>query len=111
MGWISAVGVFQHFHRELVYAPSPTGAGLDSGSEWRRDAPRPVWLKDNHGKWHQVYVDDFDMSETFPIEEAERLEGSVAQEHQAVRKAYQRAGVTWEPDKSCLLYTSPSPRD
>jgi hypothetical protein len=42
MGWVLAVFLCQHIHRRLALQQAPAGAGFTSGSEWRRDAPRPL---------------------------------------------------------------------
>ena len=41
MGWVNAVGLFQHLHRRLGLAPPPCGAGHREEQEWRRDRPVP----------------------------------------------------------------------
>ena len=41
MGWQSACGSLQFFHRSLCFLPPPLGAGLDPSREIRRDMPLP----------------------------------------------------------------------
>ncbi|CAE7392395.1 abcC8 [Symbiodinium microadriaticum] len=41
MGWINAVGLFQHLHRRLGLAAEPVGAEHPAELEWRRDRPVP----------------------------------------------------------------------
>ena len=41
MGWKSACGCLQHFHRRLCFEPAPVGAGLAAANEVRRDMPMP----------------------------------------------------------------------
>ena len=41
MGWINAVSLFQRLRRQAGLASESSGAGLDPGSEWRRDKPVP----------------------------------------------------------------------
>lgn len=63
MGWINAVGLFQHLHRRLGLADPPIGAGFPAGAEWRRDRPNPQGSKTKELTWVQYYLDDFDNPE------------------------------------------------
>ena len=42
MGWQSACGLLQYFHRRLCFLRPPLGAGLDPSREIRRDMPLPL---------------------------------------------------------------------
>ena len=63
MGWLNAVGLFQHLHRRLGLAPPPSGAGHCEDQEWRRDRPVPSSAVSEDGGWVQFYLDDFDCPE------------------------------------------------
>lgn len=103
MGWISAVGVYQNFHRRLVFAPSPLGAALPVLAEWRRDRPFPsFWGETSSAETHQVYVDDKDQTEKVRDEEALRIVGTESAAQQDVRASYKRAGVEYVPKKSSV---------
>lgn len=41
MGWIQAVSLFQHLHRQLGMSQPPVGAGHPEELEWRRDRAAP----------------------------------------------------------------------
>ncbi len=71
MGWLSAVEIFQEFHRALVLKKHPLGAGLPRSLEWSRidGGPNIQLLR----KWFQIYVDDFDLAELIEIELVEEL--------------------------------------
>ena len=51
MGWVTAVGLFQHLHRRLGLASPPSGAGHKEESEW-------VEFVDNVDKkiWKRIQV-------------------------------------------------------
>ena len=66
MGWINAVSLFQHLHRQAGLAREPCGAGRDPAKEWRRDKPVPKGAVEPSGTWFQYYLDDFDCPEKVP---------------------------------------------
>lgn len=99
-GWTSAVGVFQNYHRCVAHTPPPLGAGLPPLQEWRRDKPPPLRSQETRESWHQIYVDDYDEGEKVPAEVAEELQGSIAPKHEAMRGAYDRGNVKYNPSKS-----------
>ena len=105
MGWVSAVGVTQHVHRNMLVAlhelppqvkeaqtAEPSGEAtswkfytssygrgsrlLDFRAEVRRDRPWPMaWERSAAAAW-QVYIDNFGEAETFLAHEVEALTGS-----------------------------------
>ena len=100
MGWLNAVSLFQHLHRQLGLAPQPTGAGLPAESEWRRDRPVPASATTLSGGWIQYYLDDFDAPEFVGREQWQRLRGVLSSTHRRQRDAYSRQGVAISQDKS-----------
>ena len=60
MGWVSAVGVCQHLHRQLLKTASPLGAGLPPPCELRKDRVLPGGSTQVGMSWWQVYIDNFD---------------------------------------------------
>eukprot|EP00973_Karenia_brevis_P065333 9075731-Karenia_brevis.AAC.1 len=72
MGWISAAGVIQHFHRNLLRHERNNLEGLPLDAEVRRDLPFPCRPSAGRGErkpwavW-QVYIDNFDLLEIGPL--------------------------------------------
>ena len=94
MGWINAVPLFQHLHRQLGLNPS-CGAVLPPDFEWRRDRPWPLEAQ----SWFQFYLDDFDAVEVFQADDCPE-QGSVAGFQAQQRQAYDHAGVQISRDKT-----------
>ena len=57
MGWQSACGLLQYFHRRLCLLPPPLGAGLDPSREIRRDMPLPLTKDKSQQDFFTVYLD------------------------------------------------------
>ena len=104
MGWLSAVEIFQEFHRALVLKKQPLGAGLPRSLEWSRidGGPNIQLLR----KWFQIYVDDFDLAELIEIELVEKLLHTKSDLQKEVEAAYQRGHIAFSPEKtnSRLIY-------
>ncbi|CAE7606234.1 unnamed protein product [Symbiodinium sp. CCMP2592] len=100
MGWLNAVSLFQHLHRQLGLSPPPAGAGLPAENEWRRDRPVPASATSLNGGWIQYYLDDFDAPEYVGREQWQRLRGVLSSTHRRQRGAYSRQGVAISEDKS-----------
>ena len=65
MGWLSAVGVIQHLHRNIISSGRRHQGGLDPDAELVRGKPFPVTLDCSTRWWWKVYVDNFDIGEIF----------------------------------------------
>ena len=65
MGWLSAVGVVQHLHRNIISSGRSLRGGLDPDAELVRGKPFPVTLDSFTRWWWKVYVDNFDIGEIF----------------------------------------------
>ena len=102
MGWIQAVSLFQHLHRNLGMNAPPAGAGHDEALEWRRDRPAPQGSEGDTSEFVQFYLDDFDCPEMIPSDGWEDLEGTMGPTHCKQRKSYQRWGVGISEDKAHL---------
>lgn len=64
MGWISAVGIMQPIHRNVLRSCPPHGAGLPAEEEMKkgrinRVAPKGSRLAGMSAKWWQAYLDNF----------------------------------------------------
>lgn len=100
MGWINAVSLFQHLHRQLGLQKEPFGANLPEDREWRRDRPIPISGQQQDTYWFQYYLDDFDAPEAVPAECWEQYKGTLSGVQQRQREAYARAGVSIAEGKS-----------
>ena len=65
MGWLSAVGVIQHLHRNIISSGRRHHGGLDPDAELVRGKPFPVTLDSFTRWWWKVYVDNFDIGGIF----------------------------------------------
>ena len=65
MGWLSAVGVIQHLHRNIISSGRRHQGGLDPDAELVRGKPFPVTLDCSTRWWWKVFVDNFDIGEIF----------------------------------------------
>ena len=102
MGWIQAVSLFQHLHRQLGMAERPIGAGHPQEIEWRRDKPAPQTSDGRFTEFVQFYLDDFDCPEVVPSEGWEDMKGSMSETHRQQRLAYARWGVGISENKAHL---------
>ena len=100
MGWVNAVSLFQHLHRQLGISPVPAGAGLPQEMEWRRDCPVPLTATEINGGWIQYYLDDFDCPEFVARKDWKALQGTLSATHRRQRAAYERQGVGISEDKA-----------
>lgn len=88
MGFLNSVGIAQHVHRVLVSrAQISLGPSLHN-KEIRKDKVLP----ESDTQW-KVYLDNYDLLEKFPRESIAHLEGSVAEEVQALRESYGKVGL------------------
>ena len=101
MGWLNAVSLFQHLHRQIGLLSPPEGAGHDEWLEWRRDRPSPLPSNvGSHFTFFQYYLDDFDAPEIVPSEGWESLQGHMNDLHQRQRMAYEHWGVEIAKEKA-----------
>ena len=100
MGWIQAVSLFQHLHRQLGMSKPPLGAGHREELEWRRDRSAPQTSDGKVTEFVQFYLDDFDCPEVLPSEGWEDLSGTMSPTHQRQRASYERWGVGISSDKA-----------
>ena len=100
MGWINAVGLFQHLHRRLGLAAEPVGAEHPAELEWRRDRPVPRSAVTESGGWIQYYLDDFDCPEFVDESVWRRLCGTISSLHSKQRAAYSGRRVEISAEKA-----------
>ncbi|CAK0794640.1 unnamed protein product, partial [Prorocentrum cordatum] len=100
MGWLSAVGLFQHLHRRLGIGDGPPSARFAESSEWRRDRPLPLFSREQRQAWVQYYLDDFDTPEIVPESVATMIENTIGEYQLRQREAYSKAGVPWADKKA-----------
>ena len=100
MGWVQAVSLFQHLHRQLGMAPRPIGAGHDPSMEWRKDMPAPQSSDGRFEEFVQFYLDDFDCPEIVSSDGWEKLQGKLSATHQRQRDAYKKWNVGIAVDKA-----------
>ncbi|CAE7898809.1 unnamed protein product, partial [Symbiodinium microadriaticum] len=93
MGWVNAVGLFQHLHRRAGLASEPVGAGLDPSNEWRRDRPVPRGAVDAGGMWFQYYLDDFDCPEKVAKHTWKTMVNTMSPTQAKQRLSYDRIGI------------------
>ena len=105
MGWLNAVSLFQHLHRQIGMSPQPVGAGHDPEMEWRRDRPIPLDARGKVTSFVQFYLDDFDAPELLPTSVAKELKGTLNPSHLRQRAAYKRWNVGIAEDKSQVRET------
>ena len=63
LGWKSACGIRQYFHRRMGARPGPWGAALPCRLELRKDAPLPEWLATPARSFFTFYIVHFMMGE------------------------------------------------
>eukprot|EP00971_Amphidinium_carterae_P013797 271801-Amphidinium_carterae.1 len=63
MGWVSAVTVCQHIHRNILRSHPPIGAGLPVSRELKRGHRPPHDEKGFLCSYWQVYVDNVDAAQ------------------------------------------------
>lgn len=102
MGWIQAVSLFQHLHRQLGMEQPPKGAGHREEFEWRRDRAVPQTSDGKVNEFVQFYLDDFDCPEVIPSEGWEDLQGTMSSTHRLQRSSYERWGVGISTEKAHL---------
>ena len=90
MGWQSACGLLQYFHRRLCFLPPPSGAGLDPNREIRRDMPLPLKMNKSWKDFFTVYLDGFSQAELVHISEL-----ASAAEVPSVTAAVHAAWTNW----------------
>ena len=76
MGWLSAVGVCQHIHRNMIRKGTAVPRGLPVEHELRRDRPTP-WTPETRSRvcW-QVFVDNQDCIEIIESEDLDVMLGT-----------------------------------
>ena len=105
MGWLNAVSLFQHLHRQIGMSEAPVGAGHPEESEWRRDRPIPLDAQGKVTSFVQFYLDDFDAPELVQASVANSLKGKLSETHLRQRAAYKTWNVGIAEDKAQIRET------
>jgi len=98
MGWLSAVGVCQSLHRELLTSQVPRGAGLPGKAELRKGRSPSAAADGRIAQFFQAYIDNYDEGEIVGHPRATARGPSAWQGR--VRDAYRRWGAARAEDKS-----------
>ena len=104
MGWKSACGLMQYFHRRLCFAPPPGGAGLDVAEEVRNDCPVPGSAGGARASTLTVYLDSFTQAELIHWDRLSSLDEK-SPEVKAVLAAWAHWGVPSQESKAVLRAT------
>jgi len=104
MGWKSACGLMQYFHRRLCFAPPPGGAGLDAAEEVRRDCPVPRSAGGARASALTIYLDNFTQAELIHWDRLSSLDEK-SPEVKAVLAAWAHWGVPSQESKAVLRAT------
>ena len=104
MGWKSACGLMQYFHRRLCFAETPAGASLDTRQEIRRDCPVPTSSGSERASYLTVYLDNFTQAELIHWDRL-AAESKESPEVRAVLEAWGRWGVPSQKSKAVLRST------
>ena len=92
MGWQSACGLLQYFHRRLCFLPPPLGSGLDPSREIRRDMPLPQTMDKSRQHFVTVYLHGFSQAELVHISELASA-AKVSKATAAVHAAWANWGI------------------
>ena len=105
MGWLSAVGVCQHLHRNMVRRGTALPRGLPRERELRRDRPLP-WTENTSSRhvW-QIFVDNQDNLEIVDADDGGELEGSMSGYMRIAEDCYQDWGSEGNPKELTLRQT------
>ena len=99
MGWLSAVGVIQHLHRNIISCARHVHGGLDPNAELVRGLPFPVTFQCSTRWWWKVYVDNFDVGEIFGHSMAAEVVHTESLSQAVYREALDNMGVPRATDK------------
>ena len=99
MGWLSAVGVIQHLHRNIISSGRCHLGGLDPDAELVRGKPFPDTLDSFTRWWWKVYVDNFDIGEIFEQEVAAEVIHTESLSQAVKREALNSLGVPRAAEK------------
>ena len=99
MGWLSAVGVIQHLHRNIISRARHVHGGLDPNAELVRGLPIPVTFECSTRWWWKVYVDNFDDGEIFSHSVAAEVVHTESLSQAVYRVALNNMGVPRAPEK------------
>ena len=108
MGWLSAVGVIQLLHRNIISCGRSHRGGLHPNAKLVRGKPFPVTLDSFTRWWWKVYVDNFDIGEIFEQEVGAELIHTESLSQAVYREALKNLGILRVERKVSLATLSES---
>ena len=97
MGWLSAVGICQSLHRELLISQAPRGANLPIPAELRKDRTPAAGEDGRLNHFFQAYMGNYDEGKV--VERPTKASGPSPWQKE-VRKAYEHWGAARAEDKA-----------
>ena len=100
MGWLSATGVMQAVHRQILVRPKGGGTPLPTAAEIRKSGVLPMGPDQRFDRGWQVYLDNF---AGLSVVKARHLEGAqreIDRWHAATREAWKVHSIPSAADKS-----------
>ncbi|CAK0838916.1 unnamed protein product [Prorocentrum cordatum] len=99
MGWISAVGVTTHLHRNMLRRSASVPRGLPPSQEITRRRRLPFSVEKPRPPAWMVYIDNLEVAEVVSKSEAATLRGTVPELISEARACYAAAGSPGSPSK------------
>ncbi|CAK0886883.1 unnamed protein product, partial [Prorocentrum cordatum] len=99
MGWISAVGVTTHLHRNMPRRSASVPRGLPPSQEITRRRRLPFSVEKPCPPAWMVYIDNLEVAEVVSKSEAATLRGTVPELISEARACYAAAGSPGSPSK------------
>ncbi|CAK0851484.1 unnamed protein product, partial [Prorocentrum cordatum] len=103
MGWISAVGVTTHLHRNMLRRSASFPRGLPPSQEITRRRRLPFSVEKPCPPAWMVYIDNLEVAEVVSKSEATTLRGTVPELISEARACYAAAGSPGSPAKMASL--------
>ena len=100
MGWKSACGLLQWYHRQWALSPSPVGAGLPAFREIRKDRPLPPEVREALPSWFLIYIDNFMVAEWQHLSMLAAAQEMAGDWQQLMREAYANHGAARSEKKA-----------
>ena len=105
MGWLSAVGVTQHLHKNLLKHESQLPRELPAAREVTRRRPFPMGTTREQRHAWAIYIDNLEIMEVVDRNEAEQLKGSISPLLEAAKENYDVAGSAGNDKKEVRRVT------
>ena len=99
MGWLPAVGITQHLHRNLLRHAQQLPRGMPWSAEMTRRSGCPMSTTQSSAAAWMVYIDNLEVFEALPHAEAEELRGSIPLWLEAALDNYDFTWAVGNPSK------------